>query len=84
MRNVIEFRLRENPKRHHVIQWLSQHVGKFPEMSGVGPKLFYRWGFIRASDGIIYFADCIHPGITEQEMNDFKSLALGNVEVMGK
>lgn len=72
MSRVLAFRLRKPPERHHVLQGLTQHVGKFPDNDS--REIFHGWRFIRGSDGVMYFADCVHPGITEAELKAFAAL----------
>lgn len=75
MNNVLEFKLRKRPERYHVLQWLTQHVVAFPEVGSA--NVFHGWSFIRGSDGVMYFADCIRPGITEDELKAFAALTQG-------
>ncbi len=77
MNNIVEFRLKDKPKRNHVIQWLTVNFKTFPKVrkNSVGVNLFHGWRFIKASDGVLYFANCIHPGITQQEVDDFVKLS---------
>lgn len=71
MSNVIAFRLRNKPDRDRVKQWLRAHYSSFPALAeDVGPMVFHGWRFVRGLDGVIYFADCISPGITENELLD--------------
>ena len=72
--NVFQFKLPYKPTRKQVVQWLTANVPVFPDYipdeiaEEIGPDLFYGWRFVRASDdGQIYFANCIEPGIGEEE-----------------
>jgi len=49
--------------------WLRQNYSEFPESDGIdtGQSVFYGWRFIRGLDGVMYFANCIDRGITEEE-----------------
>lgn len=46
----------------------------FPQMEELnqicGPNLFFGWKFIRGIDGVVYFANCIEPGITKEEVEE--------------
>lgn len=69
MNATIAFKLKNPPERHHVLQWLLLHVKEFPVVDS--DAIFHGWRFIRGSDGVMYFANCIRPGITEEELKEF-------------
>ncbi len=72
MGNVINFRPRSRPSRQLAKQWLSLNISAFPNMQeDIGPNLFYGWRFVRGHDGVVYFANCIEPGISKQEFYEF-------------
>lgn len=72
MSNIIKFKPRSRPTRQQAAQWLAINYPKFPDMpENIGPNLFYGWRFIRGIDGVVYFANCIEPGITEAELQQF-------------
>lgn len=51
------------------MRWLAVNSIEFPSSvdGGVGNDQFYGWRFIEATDGVVYFADCIHAGITKED-----------------
>lgn len=67
---VFRFRPKTKPTRAHAKRWLSQHFDKFPhDMDNeIGPELFHGWRFVRGTDGVLYFANCVDRGITEDEV----------------
>ena len=67
--NIEKFSLGKRPDRKHVLQWLSANIDKYPEHPDkyIGPDLFHGWRFIVSLEGILYFANCIEPGICEVE-----------------
>lgn len=76
MCKIIEFRLKQRPSREHALQWLSQHIEKFPNMDVFmddSLPVFHLWMFMRVN-GIVYFADCCHKGITQDDLDDFRKL----------
>lgn len=74
MSNVLLFRLKKKPTRDQAKQWLLQNYSSFPVLGDdIGPMVFHGWRFVRGLDGIIYFADCISPGITYNELSDSDS-----------
>lgn len=77
MSEVVQFRRRARVTRLQAIQWFSQHVDVFPSLGEpfVGPEMFHGWRFVTGTDGVVYFANCIDPGIDERELLDFKSKA---------
>lgn len=72
MTNIIEFRIKR-VSRTQAKNWLSFNAIKFPR-SGKNKiylkDLFHGWRFIRGLDGTMYFANCIDPGITEEELSN--------------
>lgn len=70
--SVIRFRLKERVSRARAMDWLLRCGPGFPEAAslrdGIGEEIFHGWRFIRALDGIVYFANCIEPGILESEI----------------
>jgi len=74
---IIEFRLNYLPPREQAKHWLSENLMEFPAMKeDIGPNIFHGWRFIRSVDGIVYFANCIDRGITEQEIMSLKNNGL--------
>ena len=73
MGDVVRLRLKAKPSREHAKQWLSSYVTEFPEHlpGDVGPSLFHGWRFVRSADGMVYFANCIEPGISEEEIREY-------------
>lgn len=73
--NTIKFILKRKVRRKHAMQWLSVNFRKFPNMDGadIGSDKFHGWRFIRGTDGIVYFANCIEPGISEEQLYQFLS-----------
>ena len=69
--NVLNFRLKQRAGRSQALQWLACNFVSFPDIKGIGPDIFHGWRFIRASDGIVYFANCINAGIVESELTQF-------------
>jgi hypothetical protein len=67
---ILKFRLKTRPNRWQAMSWLAVNFSLFPTEipHEIGPELFYGWRFIQSTDGVIYFADCIHKGITEDEL----------------
>lgn len=72
---IIKFTLNEIPSRSQALGWLSINSIRFPDsVTGyVGKEMFFGWRFITALDGVIYFADCIHEGITINDLLMFKA-----------
>jgi len=69
MSNIVPFRLRYHPDRFQAVRWLSINKPTFHvENNGIGEDMFHGWRFIKSPEGIIYFADCIHAGITQDEI----------------
>jgi hypothetical protein len=71
MSNVLKFK-RIRASRAQALNWLAQSSHKFPSLSEQNPisaDLFHGWRFVRAIDGVVYFANCIEPGITETELS---------------
>jgi hypothetical protein len=72
MSNVVNFRPSKRPSRQQAKQWLAANMDSFPDMQDdIGPNIFHGWRFVRGLDGIIYFANCIEPGICESEFQKF-------------
>jgi len=72
MSNIINLALKTKPNRNHAKQWLSLHIKSLPNMNNnIGKNMFYGWRFIRGIDSVVYFANCIEPGIDEIEFNEF-------------
>lgn len=73
MAEIITFPRLRNKSRTQALRWLSgNYPNGFPAMkSDFSDEQFHGWRFIRAIDGIVYFADCIHGGITEEELFDY-------------
>lgn len=71
--NKMILKFRTKATRQQALQWLSQHYNAFPKITGVSKEIFNRWHFIMGTDDIVYFANCVEHGITEQELLDFKS-----------
>lgn len=69
MSAIVKFRLKARPTREQAKQWLAAYVTAFPSElnGGIGPILFHGWRFIVADDGKTYFANCLEPGISEEE-----------------
>lgn len=68
---LLKFSLKQRPSRDHAKQWLFANINEFPVQlpeGDIGQNLFHGWRFIRGLDGIIYFANCIDPGIQEHEV----------------
>lgn len=74
---ILEFRVKERPSRLQAMRWLAaNNILYQKEIPGeIGPSLFHGWRFIRSTDGVVYFADCIHPGIAEDDLQQFKLYA---------
>jgi len=71
MAKIIQFHLRNKPSRQQALQWLSQNYEKFPLLTNdkfASERIFHGWRFVLGLDNIVYFANCIDPGITETEM----------------
>ena len=66
---ILQFRLKDSPNRLQAFRWLKFNDIDFPNdiENNIGEELFHGWRFIKSTDGIIYFADCIHQGITKTE-----------------
>lgn len=66
---VLTFKIKHRPNRLHAIRWLIANKISFPKKIAqhIGDELFHGWRFIQAQDGVVYFADCIHQGIDEDE-----------------
>jgi hypothetical protein len=71
---ILIFKTNKRPSRLQAMRWLVVNNIEYPkDIPGeIGPNLFHGWRFIRSTDGIIYFADCISEGITEFEANQFR------------
>lgn len=70
MSNVFKFK-RIRASREQAMNWLVQSSTKFPELSEQDPataEVFHGWRFVLGTDGVLYFANCIEPGITEAEL----------------
>lgn len=70
MATVIKFK-RKNATRDQALNWLSQSCKKFPKLSeknAVSADLFHGWRFVLGLDGVVYFANCKEPGITESDL----------------
>ena len=65
---ILIFRPRNRPGRLQAMRWLAINSIEFPEdiTNGIGSDLFFGWRFMKAIDGIVYFANCIHGGITRE------------------
>lgn len=77
--SVIQFQLKERASRVQAMQWLSQNYYIFPELTNDNPVIrgvFHDWMFVLGLDGIVYFGNCVEPGITEQELIDFTNMAI--------
>lgn len=74
---ILEFRLKERPSRLQAMRWLVANGILYPNeiLGEIGPSLFHGWRFIRSTDGVVYFADCIHEGITETDLQQFRLCA---------
>lgn len=76
---ILQFKIKERPSRLQAIRWLLINNISYPNekqlFEGIGPCLFHGWRFIKASNNVIYFADCIHEGITEYDLKQFKLYA---------
>ena len=77
MAKILMFKLKAKPNRRQALAWLCSNSVEFPQfISGsVGHDLFHGWRFIQATDGTVYFADCIHEGITKKDLHEFKLCA---------
>ena len=76
MKKVIKFHLRERPSRQQALQWLSLNYKKFPNFGMTvicSVEIFHGYRFTVGIDGEMYFANCIDPGITEEELIKFQS-----------
>jgi len=71
---ILKFRPKNKPNRLHAMRWLAVNAIEYPDdlPGNIGADSFFGWRFIRATDGIVYFADCIHEGITENEAMTFR------------
>lgn len=71
---IIVFRLRKRPDRNQAMRWLCAKLVEFPKATSVsiGDDLFFGWRFVRALDGVVYFANCINAGISEDDLKRFK------------
>lgn len=70
MGNVLQFRLKRSVSREHAMRWLIQQYAVFPfsvRGNGIGEDLFHGWRFVESLEGIVYFANCIEPGISRTE-----------------
>lgn len=78
MINVFKFKPKRRPTRIEAAQWLCLHFTRFPELEGdYSENLFHGWRFVRgAGDGLIYFANCIEPGISEAEFLEFLAMEM--------
>jgi len=84
---IIVLNLKNRPTRKQAIQWLSQNFKSFPKIQNglMSDAIFHNWKFIKATDGVVYFADCIHPGITQGDLSEFVSVVDDyNQEVISK
>jgi hypothetical protein len=70
---ILIFKANKRPSRLQAMGWLAVNNIEYPKdiLNEIGPNLFHGWRFIRSTDGIIYFADCVSQGITEFEANQF-------------
>jgi hypothetical protein len=72
MGKVIQFRRKKETSREQALNWLVQNgITDFPYVdvsSPVGPDVFHGWRFVLAYDTVVYFANCIDPGISELEV----------------
>lgn len=74
--NIIKFRLSQ-VSRKHASNWLISNYDKFPVDESIDIDTFHGWRFIRGLDGVLYFANCIEAGITD---NDFITLKEKKIE----
>ena len=72
MNNIITFRLKKSPTRENALNWLRFFKIEFPDDESFDDK-FHGWRFIKGLDGIVYFANCIEPGITKSELESIKT-----------
>ena len=74
---ILKFRPKDHPSGLQALRWLTANNIDFPihVLHMIGPELFNGWRFIEATDGIIYFADCINRGITEDDLHSFQQQA---------
>lgn len=67
--------------REQAIAWLRQHHWSFPSESELGERKisdekYCSWRFVLGLDRIIYFANCIEPGITELQAFPHKTVGV--------
>lgn len=72
MAKIIKFRLNYSPSKRQVLQWLSKNYDLFPSVEIATDRIFHNWRFVRGVDNIVYFANCIDRGITENDLIEFK------------
>jgi len=72
MGEILRFKLRYSPKRDQAKIWLKGNIKNFPSdvKNHIGEDLFHGWRFISSTDGKIYFANCIEPGIGFEEFEE--------------
>lgn len=75
MCNVVKLRLKKPVSRKQAMSWLAKNVQNYPEMknSDISEDIFHGWRFVRGTDGIVYFANCIDAGICEDEINGVRA-----------
>ena len=68
---VLSFNLKTTPSREHVKNWLVNNCDSWPVsmVNDISGDMFYGWRFIRSTDGLVYFANCVDAGISEHEIN---------------
>lgn len=68
--NILQFRLKAKPSRDNAKNWLSNNLTEWPNsmINDIGDNIFHGWRFIRSTDGIVYFANCIDMGIREEDI----------------
>lgn len=64
--SVIQMKRRQ-VTRKQALNWVRSNYSQYPSGFSIGPELFNGWRFVLGLDGIMYFANCIEPGISEAE-----------------
>jgi len=52
------------------LSWAARHITRYPDNRAPDITLgvYYDWGFVRGLDGVMYLANCLDRGITEDEV----------------
>ena len=77
--NVV--RIKNSASRQDAMIWLSANYNYFPSLpknNHSSGEIFYKWRFIRGTDGLVYFSNCKDKGISEKDFFEYEKQATLN------